>query len=239
MSSAAGAGRIVVLAVVLLALGCAGELPDLGSMADLLTGQGGDQRVVAGLEEALSVGTRNAVARTSRTGGYLEDPALRIELPGALDTMARGLRMIGYGAQVDELTVAMNRAAERAAGEAADVFLLAIRQMTFRDAMGILNGGDTAATRYFERTTRDTLFRRFQPIVSQKLDQVGAVREYDALVARFAAVPLANPPDLDLRHYVTNRALDGLFSALGDEERKIRTDPAARVTPLLREVFGS
>jgi hypothetical protein len=104
--------------------------------------------------------------------------------------------------------------------------------------MGILNGGDTAATEYFERTTRGTLYRRFEPIVSEKMGQVGVVQQYDELLARFAAIPLVDKPNLDIRNYVTNQALDGLFSVLGNEERKIRTDPAARVTPLLREVFG-
>ena len=211
---------------LLLGMGCAGG------------GLGGGNRVVDGLKQALSIGTQNAVAQTSQLGGYLDDPAIRIKLPGALDTMAKGLRLVGYGPQIDELYVGMNRAAEKAAGEAADVFLLGIRQMTFSDAMGILNGGDTAATEYFERTTRGTLFQRFEPIVTDKMGEVGVVQDYDALVSRYTALPFTKKPNLDLQDYVTNRALDGLFKVLGDEERKIRTDAAARVTPLLREVFG-
>jgi hypothetical protein len=211
---------------LLLGMGCAG------------VGLGGGNRVVDGLKQALSIGTQNAVTQTSQLGGYLDDPAIRIKLPGALDTMATGLRMVGYGSQVDELYVGMNRAAEKAAGEAADVFLLGIRQMTFSDAMGILNGGDTAATEYFERTTRGTLFQRFEPIVTQKMGAVGVVQDYDQLVSRYTALPFTKKPNLDLQDYVTNQALDGLFTVLGDEEQKIRTDAAARVTPLLREVFG-
>lgn len=210
---------------LLLGMGCAAAM-------------GGGNRVVDGLKQALSIGTQNAVAKTSQLGGYLDDPAIRIKLPGALDTMAKGLRMVGYGPQVDELYVGMNRAAEKAAGEAADVFLLGIRQMTFSDAMGILNGGDTAATEYFERTTRGSLFQRFEPIVTDKMSEVGVVQDYDALVSRYTALPFTKKPNLDLEDYVTNRALDGLFKVLGDEERKIRTDAGARVTPLLREVFG-
>jgi len=229
-----------ILLGALAAAGCNGAVPGLEVLDELLAGAGGggDSQVVAGLREALSVGTRNTVAQTSKPGGYLDDPALRIALPGSLDKMAQGLRLVGYGAQVDELYVAMNRAAERASGEATEVFLGGIRQMTFQDAMGILNGGDTAATEFFERTTRGTLFGRFEPIVSEKLGQVGAVRQYDQLVERFEAIPFSDKPDLDLQDYVTNQALDGLFQTLGEEERKIRTDPAARVTPLLREVFG-
>jgi hypothetical protein len=104
--------------------------------------------------------------------------------------------------------------------------------------MGILNGGDTAATEYFERTTRGTLFQRFEPIVTEKMGEVGVVQDYDALVSRYTALPLTKKPNLDLQDYVTNQGLDGLFTVLGNEERKIRTDAAARVTPLLREVFG-
>lgn len=222
-------------AAILVGVGCAGGT---GGMADLLAGAAGGSRVVAGLKDALSVGTQNAVAQTSQLGGYLENPVIRIELPDALDAMAKGLRMVGYGGKVDELYVAMNRAAERSAAEAADVFLLGIRQMTFSDAMGILNGGDTAATEYFERTTRGTLFQRFEPIVTQKMGAVGVVQDYDQLVSRYTALPFTKKPNLDLQDYVTNQALDGLFTVLGDEEQKIRTDAAARVTPLLREVFG-
>jgi hypothetical protein len=209
-----------------------------GSLSDLLASASGDGEVVSGLKQALEVGTRNAVDLTSRENGFLDNPLIRIELPGALDKMASGLRVMGFGAQVDQLEVAMNRAAEQAAGEATDVFWQGIRQMTFSDAVGILNGGDTAATAYFERTTRDTLRARFEPIVANKMDEVGVVRSFDQLVAKYAAIPFTSKPNLDLRGYVTDKSLDGLFTVLGEEERKIRTDPAARVTPLLQQVFG-
>jgi hypothetical protein len=209
-----------------------------GSLSDLLASASGEGKVVSGLKQALEVGTRNAVDRTSSEDGFLDNPLIRIKLPGALDKMASGLRVVGFGAQVDELEVAMNRAAEQAAGEATDVFWQGIRQMTFSDAVGILNGGDTAATDYFDRTTRDTLRARFEPIVSDKMDEVGVVRSFDQLVGKYEAIPFTSKPDLDLRGYVTNKSLDGLFTILGDEERKIRTDPAARVTPLLQQVFG-
>jgi hypothetical protein len=209
-----------------------------GSLSDLFATATGEGNVVSGLKQALEVGTRNAVDLTSRENGFLDNPLIRLRLPGVLDKMATGLRAVGFGAPVDELEVAMNRAAERAAGEAADVFWQGIRQMTFSDAVGILNGGDTAATEYFERTTRDTLRARFEPIVSDKMDEVGVVRSYDQLIGRYEAIPFTKKPSLDLRSYVTDKSLDGLFAILGEEERKIRTDPAARVTPLLQQVFG-
>jgi len=209
------------------------------SLSDLLaSASSGEGSTAAGLKQALEVGTRNAVDRTSRADGYLGNPLIRIDLPDSLQTMARGLRAVGFGAQVDEVEVAMNRAAERAASEAGEVFWQGIRKMTFSDAVGILNGGDTAATEYFDRTTRDTLRARFEPIVASKMNEVGLVRSYDDLTARYAALPFTQKPSLDLRGYVTEEALDGLFAVLGEEERKIRSDPAARVTPLLKEVFG-
>ncbi|MBW2542574.1 MAG: DUF4197 domain-containing protein [Deltaproteobacteria bacterium] len=208
------------------------------SMSDLLGAASGEGNVVSGLKQALEIGTRNAVDLTSRENGFLDNPLIRIELPGALDKMASGLRVVGFGAQVDELEVAMNRAAEQAAGEAAEVFWQGIRQMTFSDAVGILNGGDTAATDYFERTTRDTLRARFEPIVSRKMDEVGVVHSYDQLIGRYEAIPFTSKPSFNLRSYVTEKSLDGLFHILGEEERKIRNDPAARVTPLLQQVFG-
>jgi len=228
-------GRLIVVIASAALLACAGSG---GSLTDLLASASGEGQVVSGLKQALEIGTRNAVQLTSRHNGYLDNPLIRIELPGALDKMASGLRVVGFGAQVDELEVAMNRAAEQAAGEAADVFWQGIRQMSFSDAVGILNGGDTAATDYFERTTRDTLRARFEPIVSSKMDEVGVVRSYDQLVGRYEAIPFTSKPSFDIRSYVTDKSLDGLFTILGKEERKIRTDPAARVTPLLQEVFG-
>ncbi len=228
-------GRLIVVIASAALLACAGSG---GSLTDLLASASGEGQVVSGLKQALEIGTRNAVQLTSRHNGYLDNPLIRIELPGALDKMASGLRVVGFGAQVDELEVAMNRAAEQAAGEAADVFWQGIRQMSFSDAVGILNGGDTAATDYFERTTRDTLRARFEPIVSSKMDEVGVVRSYDQLIGRYEAIPFTSKPSFDIRSYVTDKSLDGLFTILGKEERKIRTDPAARVTPLLQEVFG-
>jgi hypothetical protein len=133
----------------------------------------------------------------------------------------------------------MNRAAEEAAGEAADVFWTGIGQMTFEDVRAIWSGGDTAATQFFERTTRSELASRFEPIVGEKMSQVGLVQVYDDLIGRFTALPFTSAPDFDLQSYVTDEALDGLFTVLGEEEKKIRENPAARSTALLQKVFGA
>jgi hypothetical protein len=199
---------------------------------------GSESTTTSGLKEALRIATERAVQSTSRTNGFLENPKIRIGLPGALGKMASALRAVGMGAQVDELELAMNRAAEKAAGEATPVFVDAISQMTFQDAAGIVTGGDTAATDYFERTTSEPLRLRFRPIAEQAMQNVGLAKQYDQLLARYNAIPFASKPKLDLPSYVTDRTLAGLFDVIGDEERKIRTNPAARTTELLRQVFG-
>jgi hypothetical protein len=152
--------------------------------------------------------------------------------------MADALSALGLGSQVAELELAMNRAAERASAEATEVFWKAIAQMTLQDAFGILNGGDTAATEYFRTRTSDALRARFRPLVDERMQQVGVYRIYEPLENRYAALPFVTKPALDLDAHVTDRALDGLFGMLAREERRIREDPAARSSELLRRVFA-
>jgi hypothetical protein len=192
----------------------------------------------AGVREALNVATDRAVALASKPGGFLDNPLIHIRPPKTLRKIGRALRAIGMGAQVDELEVGMNRAAERASRDAKPVFVDAIKGMTLADAAGIVRGGETAAADYFRSATEERLRARFEPIVAASLASVGARKQYDALVARYRALPLAEPANLDLDAYTTNKALDGLFSLLAEEERKIRKDPAKRTTRLLRRVFG-
>jgi hypothetical protein len=194
--------------------------------------------VAAGLREALRVGTERAVALTSQIDGFWGNPSLRIPMPSALEPMADALRALGLGGQVDEFELAMNRAAERASSQAMDVFWAAIAQMTLRDAFDILNGDDTAATEYFRARTSGTLSARFRPLVDERMQQVGVYRIYESLQSRYAALPFVTEPALELDAYVTDRALDGLFGMLAQEERRIREDPAARSSELLRRVFG-
>jgi len=230
---------------LLLGGGCAG-LDAENPLGNLLEGTGlaGERpldaaTIASGLREALEVATGNAVALTSVEDGFLGNPQIRIGLPEQLDSMAKALRAVGFSSQVDALEVSMNRSAERAAGEADDVFLSAIRQMSIDDARGILEGGQTAATDYFRAATQDELRQRFEPIVAERMRQVGFVRLYEQAVARYQAIPLAPALSFRPEGYVTERTLDGLFTVLADEERRIRTDPAARVTDLLRRVFAT
>ena len=225
-----------------LATGCTAA--EMGALQGLLEQAGGlptqsldEPTIVSGLKQALEVGTERAVDATSRENGYFRSPLIRIPLPDELETAASALRAVGLGRQVDELERTMNRAAERAAREATPVFVGAIRQMSFSDAMGILRGGDRAATNYFESRTRSELGSRFTPIVERSMQQVGLVELYDTVLGWIESLPLVASPDLDLEDYVTERALDGLFTVLAQEETRIREDPAARTTELLRRVF--
>jgi hypothetical protein len=198
-----------------------------------------EQRIVSGLKEALSVGTSNAVAATSKVDGYFANRAIRILMPDKVRKVADVLGKMGYQAEVDEFVLSMNRAAERAAPRAKAYFVEAIREMTFEDARNILDGGDTAATEYFRGKTQKKLYDDFRPVVSASMDEVGVTRSYKNMVGRYAGLPLVGKPEsVDLDHHVTTKALDGLFHMLGQEEKKIRTDPAARVTDLLKTVFG-
>jgi len=191
-----------------------------------------------GVREALGVATSRAVALASEPGGFLDNPAIHIRPPKTVRKIGNALRAVGLGQQVDELEVGMNRAAERASREAKPVLVEAIQRMTLDDALGIVRGGDTAATDYFRGATEEKLRTRFRPIVAESLSRVGARKQYDAVVDRYRALPFTQAPTLDLDDYTTKKTLDGLFSLLAEEEKKIRNDPAKRTTSLLRKVFG-
>ena len=201
-------------------------------------GVSGDEKVGAALKQALQVGTENAVKLTGKTDGYFANKAIKILMPDKLRSVEKGLRAVGYGGDIDNLGLSMNRAAERAAPEAKKIFWDAIGKMTIDDAQRILNGTPTAATDYFKDKTSASLALTFRPIVDRAMDEVGTVKQYNELLGQARAIPFLKTESYDLDRYVVGKALDGLFHVVGDEERKIRMDPAARVTSLLKEVFG-
>jgi hypothetical protein len=192
----------------------------------------------AGVREALGVATDRAVGLASKPGGFLENPGIHIKLPKTLRKIGNALRAVGMSQQVDELEVGMNRAAERASAEAKPVFVDAIKGMTLQDAVGIVRGGDTAATDYFRGATEEKLRTRFRPTVANSLSKVGARKQYDSVLATYRTLPFAESTNLDLDDYTTKKTLDGLYKLLAEEEKKIRHDPAKRTTSLLRKVFG-
>jgi hypothetical protein len=196
-----------------------------------------NDKIIAGLKQALQVSTAKAVAVTGKPDGFLKNQAIKILLPPKLKTVGAGMRMIGMGAQVDELEVGMNRAAEQATPFAKQIFLNAVKKMTFDDARKILTGGDTAATVYFQRTSTDDLSTAFTPIVQRSMRNVGVVQQYNRVLAS-APGGSALAGQFDLNKYVVGKTLDGLFLILGEEEKKIRKNPAAQTTTLLKEVFG-
>ncbi len=231
--------------LAVLAIGLALTTPAHAQLGKLMEKLGVDQkkeldseRVASGLKEALEIGTKNAAETTGQLDGYFLNEAIKILMPEKMRRVEQGLRMVGYGNQVDEFVLSMNRAAEKAAPFAKDIFWDAIKEMSIEDAQGILTGGDTSATEYFRRKTSDRLTDAFQPIVHDSMEEVGVTQQYQALTGRFNTIPFMKAEAVDLDSYVVEKALDGLFYVLGQEEKKIRENPAARVTDLLREVFG-
>lgn len=192
----------------------------------------------AGIREALAIGTERAVKSLSQVNGYFANAAVKILLPPSIQKIAEFARVAGYQKQVDGFILSMNRAAEAAAPLAVRYFGDAIRAMSLDDVRGILTGGGTSATDFFRRKTSKELYDAFKPIVSQKVDDVGATRAYKNLVGPYESLAMLGGQSLDLDDYVTNKSLDGLFYMVGQEEKKIRTNPAARTTELLKTVFG-
>ncbi len=197
-----------------------------------------EMKIASGLKEALKIGTANTVNLTGRLDGYFKNEAIKILMPERLQTLEKGLRAVGYGPKVDEFILSMNRAAEQAAPDAKPIFWDAIGQMTFEDAKKILSGGNTAATDYFKNKTTGKLTTAFRPIVDAAMNDFHVTRQYKELLEQFQAIPFMKTESLDIDHYVVTKSLDGLFYVLGQEEKKIRTNPVARVTDLLKEVFG-
>lgn len=234
---------LATLAVVVLGAGSAtAQLPDLLKRFPQFPSSGaglGDARIGEGLKEALRVGTEHAVNLTGRVDGYFANQAIKILMPERLKSLEQGLRLIGQGERVDELVLGMNRAAERAAPYAREIFVDAIGEMSIDDAHKILAGTDTAATDYFKDTTTPKLTAAFQPIVERSMNEVGVARQYKDLLAQARSIPFFRVEDYDLDRYVVGKSLDGLFHVVGEEERKIRTNPTARTTELLREVFSA
>ena len=220
-------------------------LPASAQLDRIFKGLGGgeksglsDAKIGSGLKEALQIGTENAVSLTGKTDGYFLNQVIKILMPEKLKTFEKGLRAVGYGPQIDEFVLSMNRAAEKAAPFAKQIFWDAIGEMTFDDVRKILSGNDTAATDYFKGKTTNRLTDTFKPIVSNSMNEVGVTRQYKELVGRYESIPFVKKESFDLDQYVVSKALGGLFYMVGEEEKKIRTNPTARTTDLLKEVFG-
>ncbi|MCG8910192.1 DUF4197 domain-containing protein [Pseudomonas sp. DP-17] len=191
-----------------------------------------------GLKDALTQGAQVAVKQLSQPGGFSNDPAVRIELPGRLGKAAKTMKQFGMGAQVDQLEASMNKAAEAAMPQAQALLVDAVKKMTVTDAKGILQGGDHSATDYLNRSSREQLRAKFLPIIKQATDQVGVAKQYNAFASQAAAFGVVDAKSANIENYVTEEALDGLFKIIAEQEKTIRQNPTAAATGLAKKVFG-
>jgi hypothetical protein len=233
---------VVIVMLILFVLPAplsAGFLDDLLKKVEKATSSGLDEEtIISGLKEALEVGTGNAVNDVSKINGYYRNEFIKILMPEKIKKVADIMVRFGFEKEVNTFVKSMNRAAEKAAPEAVSIFVDSIKAMTFTDAKQILDGGDTAATDYFQRKTTQRLFGAFKPIISSAMNDVGVTKNYKKMMKQYETLPLMERVTVDLDKYVTDKALAGLFYMVGEEEKKIRKDPAARVTELLQKVFG-
>ena len=197
-----------------------------------------NDQAAGGLKEALSRGITAAVSETGRPGGFESNPLIRIAMPPKLRPVEQGLRAIGMGGQVDSFEHSMNAAAEEAAPQAKPIFIAALKAMTFEDARQVVMGGNTAGTEYFRRTTSSQVGDAFRPIIEKAMAHTGVQEKFGSLMGSAPKLPFGKSPTLNINDYVLQKSVDGMFTMMGEEEKKIRTNPAAQVTPLLKTVFG-
>lgn len=198
-----------------------------------------DTKIGAGLKDALSVGVKNAITILGKKDGFFSNQSVKILLPEGVKKAEPLLRKIGLGPKLDEFTLSMNRAAEKAAPQAADIFSSAIADMSFDDVQKIYTGGNTAATTYLKAKTSSALLAKFAPVVSKAMEDYAVTKQFEAITGKAQALPLVGKfaGGIDINKYVSSKALEGLFKVLAQQEEKIRTDPSARVTSLLKDVF--
>jgi Protein of unknown function (DUF4197) len=192
-----------------------------------------------GIKGALTQGASSAVSKLGVPGGFLNNPKVKIPLPPALDEVAKAMRMLGAGKDADELEVAMNKAAEQAVPEAKGLLTDAVRTMTVSDAKGILTGGDNSVTQFFRSKTAAPLAVKFLPIIKQATDRVGLAQKYDQFAGQGVKYGLIKGDAGNIEQYVTDKALDGLYLMIGEEERAIRQNPAAAASAIVSKVFGA
>jgi hypothetical protein len=198
----------------------------------------GETQAASGVRAALERGADRAVSLLGKPGGFLDNPQVKIPLPGALDSAARMLRAIGQQQRVDDLVNSMNRAAESAVPAARPLLLNAVHAMSVEDAVKIVHGSDTSVTDFFAAKTRAPLGAKFLPIVTEETRKVSLAAKYNAVASKGSSFGLVKPEDASIEQYVTRKALDGLFFMIGLEEKKIRADPVGTGSAILKAVFG-
>jgi len=211
----------------------------IGSASAALLDDLTNQEAVRGLKGALSQGAITAIGELGVAGGFMNNPKVKIPLPAALDKLAKGMRMMGRGKDADELVATMNRAAEQAVPEARELLASAVKTMSVQDAKAILAGGDGAVTRFFRDKTAAPLAVKFLPIVKRATDRLGLAQKYDQFAGQGTKLGLIRGDAANIERYVTNKALDGLYLMIGEEEHTIRQNPAAAGSAIVAKVFGA
>lgn len=235
---------VIILMVVFVLPSCSSGQFDLGKAGkELNKAVNGktlsNQDVIDGLKQALTIGGQNASGSASKLDGYFKNPSIKIPFPPETKNMESKLRSLGMSKQVDEFVMTINRAAEEAAKQAAPIFTDAVKSMTITDGMNILKGKDTAATNYLRQKTSVALHAKFKPVIKAATQKVNVTQYWNPLATTYNKIPFVDRVNPDLDEYITQKALTGLFFLISQEEIKIRKDPAARVTDLLKKVFGS
>ncbi|MGG5871959.1 DUF4197 domain-containing protein [Pseudomonas peli] len=192
-----------------------------------------------GLKDALTQGAKVAVQQLGKPGGFSNNPDVRIELPGNLGKAAKTMKMMGMGAQVDQLEASMNKAAEAAVPQAQALLVDSVKKMTVQDAKRILAGSEDSATQYLNKTSREQIRAKFLPIVKQATDQVGLAKQYNSFAGQAASFGVIDAKSANIENYVTEQALDGLFAMIAEQEASIRENPAGAATSLAKKVFGA
>ena len=194
--------------------------------------------IVNGLKEALTVGVNNSSALASKVDGFYKNPALFIPFPPQAKEVKDYANKVGLSDQVNKFEMTLNRAAEEAAKNAAPIFVNAVKNMSITDGLGILQGGDNGATNYLKGKTTAELTQKFTPIVQAAINKVQLTKYWNPIITKYNKIPMVKKQNPDLTAYVTQKAIEGLFKLIADEELKIRKDPGAQVNSLLQEVFG-
>lgn len=226
--------RRLLQPVFVLVLSLATTLVQAGALDAISTGDAS-----AGVKEALNKGADYAVASLGRNGGFLGNDKVKIPLPGYLQKAESALRMFGMGKQADQLVETMNHAAENAVAVAKPVLVESIRKMSVQDAKGILTGGEDSVTQYFKRTSTEQLTAKFIPIVKKETGKLQLAEQYNKFAGKAASAGLIEQKDADIDSYVTQKAMDGLFLMIAEEEKKLRANPVGAGSDLLKKVFGA
>lgn len=233
---------LILIAITGLSTGMVLAQINIGNVinsANSLLGNGlSNDKIVKGLKEALNVGTKNSTEKASKTDGFYKNPLIKIPFPKEAKQMESTLKSIGMTKQVESFVMTMNRAAEDASKKAAPIFINAITKMSIKDGVNILRGKDNAATEFLKTNTSSPLKTEFKPVVKASLQKVQITKYWSPLVKTYNRVPMVKKMNPDLDDYVTTLAIDGLFKLIASEELKIRKDPKARISDLLKEVFG-